>query len=124
MIDYARECVGVPYLHQGRSLKGMDCCGVLVHVFKRLGLEYFDDDSYGHEPCPKHLRKTLDNQPSLKHTGKMGDVLIMSFAGRACHLALHSDGVIVHSYKSVGKVIEQRLCSKWAKRIVRGYSFV
>ena len=46
----AQEFIGIPYLHAGRSVKGIDCLG-LVHLFyKKLGLNIPDTDGKGYSP--------------------------------------------------------------------------
>lgn len=88
-----------------------------------MGLPYIEDTEYSVPPEPDRLLMNLETQPHLKQH-EDGEVLVMMFAGQASHLAIYGEGNIVHSYKSVGKVIEQALCDKWAKRIVRRYAFV
>lgn len=123
MIEIARELIGVPFHHQGRSKAGVDCCGVLAHIFDRLCLPYLDDTEYDIIPEPDRLIKNLEAQPHLKFD-LVGPVLLMSFAGQPSHIAIYGEGNIVHCYKASGKVVEQRLCEKWKKRIVARYSFV
>ncbi|MDD2503372.1 MAG: NlpC/P60 family protein [Clostridia bacterium] len=35
---------GVPFLHNGRNLKGMDCLGFVVHFYRNFGLSLPDHD--------------------------------------------------------------------------------
>lgn len=52
------ELEGIPYLHNGRSYKGVDCLGLVYLFFKELGVEvpindnqgYISDDWYQVEP--------------------------------------------------------------------------
>lgn len=123
MIDYARELIGVPFLHQGRSMKGMDCCGVLAYVFQKMGLEYVDYLDYSDKPRDGHLREMLDKQPHLVESDSP-DVYLMRFAGVEAHLAINAGRTIIHSYKGLGRVTEHTMNDKWKSRITRGYKIV
>ena len=82
IIAAALECMGTPFLHQGRVPGvGMDCAGVLVHCFKRLGLPHQDERGYPRTPFDGQLERILDSQPSLQRIALAdagpGDWLIM-----------------------------------------------
>jgi len=38
--------LGIPYEHQGRTMKGLDCYGLAILVYKDLGYDLFDIGSY------------------------------------------------------------------------------
>lgn len=49
-----RRYIGIPYEHQGRSMKGLDCYGLVVLVYKdKLGIELPDVEhyQYGKQAC-------------------------------------------------------------------------
>ncbi len=65
----AKKLTGIPYKHNGRNTKGVDCWGVVFLFFKELGIElpvddgkYIPDDWYKRDPN-RYLRE-------LKQFGK------------------------------------------------------
>jgi len=38
--------LGIPYKHRGRNLKGLDCWGLIIHIYKSIGIKVFDLESY------------------------------------------------------------------------------
>ena len=130
IIAAARQCVGVPFRHQGRSLDtGMDCAGVALYVAAAIGCDSLDVSGYGRSPASGHLELTLDSQPDLNRVldidaRQPGDLLLMRFAREPQHLAVLVGENIIHAYASIGRCVEHRLDLSWARRIVRVYRFV
>jgi cell wall-associated NlpC family hydrolase len=129
IIAAARECIGTPFWHQGRTIGvGLDCAGVAIHVAQRNGIDHFDVAGYGRTPADGQLERTLDDQPGLQrimlNNRKPGDLLLMRFASDPQHVAICAGDTIIHAYESVGACCEHRLSSMWAARIVRVYRFV
>jgi cell wall-associated NlpC family hydrolase len=128
VIAAARECLELPFRHQGRFASGtVDCAGVVVHVATKVGVEFTDRTNYGRAPANGMLEAMLDCQPSLQRIltkqYEPGDILLMRFRREPQHLAIYCGGTIVHSYQTVGKVCEHDLDKTWADRIVRVYRF-
>lgn len=133
IIGAAMECMGTPFRHQGRVLGlGMDCAGVLVHCFARLGLPFNDEMGYPRNPYDGQLDKILAAQPSLveidKAAARRGDVLSMRISSAPQHIAIHAGQVrgrdyIIHGSSEHGKVCMHRLCDVWGSRVMRAYRF-
>jgi cell wall-associated NlpC family hydrolase len=133
VIAAAKEVEGTPFKHQGRIPGlGMDCAGVLVHCFQRLGLPHEDAQGYPRNPFDGQLERILDGQPSLRRIAKAemdrGDVLCMRISSAPQHIALYLgliDGhpYILHGSSEHGKVATHRLDALWGARIVRVYRF-
>lgn len=133
IIAAAREVEGTAFRHQGRVPGlGLDCAGVLVHCFQRLGLPYRDEMGYPRNPFDGQLEKILDSQPSLRRVDRAdlqpGDVLCMRMARDPQHIAIYLgliDGhpYITHGSSEHGKVATHRLDALWGARIVRVYRF-
>jgi hypothetical protein len=124
LTDYARETLGTPFKHQGRICGvGLDCVGVGVHIAKRAGLDYQDLPAYPRSPFRNLLTDTLNSQDCLQLTSELseGCFLLMKFFKEPMHLAYCAGENIIHSYESVGRVVEHRLDSKWKSRIVKIY---
>ena len=126
IIAAARSAIGVPFRHQGRTLSGLDCAGLVTHVCATLGVNYKDREGYARRPFDGLIESTLDSQPNIERVpGKPqpGDVLLMRFTGEPQHLAIYSGPNIIHAYQTIGKVCEHIMDAKWSRRIVRVYRF-
>lgn len=134
IIAAALECEDTPFRHQGRVPGvGMDCAGLLVHCFKRLGLPYSDERGYPRTPFDGQLQKILDRQPSLVRIqvadAGAGDWLIMRISRDPQHIVLHAGferGVpyIIHGSYDSGRVVRHRLDDLNNGRIMSAYRMV
>jgi len=123
IIDTARKYLGVRYKHQGRTVYGLDCLGLLVRVAHDLGLSKDDNTDYGPVPDGRRLMAEMDARLERVAKGKPGDVLLMRFDKNPQHLAIMTDKGIIHSFAQARAVVEHGLNSEWSDRIVRTYSF-
>lgn len=119
IVDTARSYLGVPFVHQGRSKRGVDCVGLLVCVAQDLGIPVSDDLQYGLNPDPVHLRaKLAENLDPIAMTDVLpGDVYLMRFDKDATHVAIVTDRGIIHALSTVRGVVEHRLDAAWRARI-------
>jgi len=127
----ARECIGTPFKHQARVPGvGIDCVGLLVHCFLKMGLPFVDEKGYPRDPFGGKLEKNLDNQPSLRRIelseAVAGDVLVMRIRSAPQHVAIHSGFInghayVIHSSEIHGGVVEHRIDELWGGRIMRAY---
>jgi len=44
--DIVNKYLGIPYVHQGRELNGLDCYGLIARIYEDLGYELFDIEGY------------------------------------------------------------------------------
>ena len=126
LIAAARACLATPFHHQGRQPGvGLDCAGLLIVALRAVGIEALDLPAYGRRPHGGELETMLDAQPYLLrlplNSMRDGDVLLMRFFRDPQHLALYAGGTILHAYEAAGQVVEHRMDSRWAQRIVRVY---
>ena len=134
IIAAALECMGTPFLHQGRVPGvGIDCAGLLVHCFKRLGLPHQDERGYPRTPFDGQLERILDSQPSLQRIALAdagpGDWLIMRMSRDPQHIALHAGferghPYIIHSTSESGRVVRHRLDALNRTRVTGAYRMV
>lgn len=128
IVSAAREWIGTPYGHQGRS-KGIivDCAGVPAGVAEQLGLAVEDFVSYQREPNPQLMQSYLDRNLNRVFKDKMqiGDVVWIRFEKAPQHLAIvgdyeHGGLTLIHASNLIGRgaVVEHRLDELWLKRIV------
>lgn len=126
IIAAARECVDTPFQHQGRIVGvALDCAGVAVHVFNRVGCEVDQPAAYSRTPHNAMLEYWADRQPFLMRatTPQAGDILLMRFGSEPQHVAVFTGENLIHAYESIGRAVEHRMDDKWRKRIVRVYRF-
>lgn len=127
IIELSRECLGAPFVHQGRSLKGMDCAGVLVHVLRGLGLPHLDDKGYPRRPFDGMLEKILMAEPSLKQIKKSeleaGDLIVCRIKTAPQHLGICIGDTVIHAYQPTGRVVEQRLAN-WMPHITHVFRII
>lgn len=124
----ARRYLGVRFQHQGRSLAGMDCAGLVVRVAQDLGLTAFDWRAYGRLPAGDLMREVMRGQCVELRPGTapaLGLVAMMRFDAEPQHLAIvvdHPQGLgLVHALMAERKVAEHRLDATWRQRIVALY---
>ena len=125
----ARTYLGVRFVHQGRSIQGVDCLGLLMLVAQELGLcgrsgqpfTKLDDLAYSSYPQAKQLHTTLARELTPIHTPEAGAILLFQWDGVARHLGICTklDGAygLLHAYAPAGKVVEHRLDASWQTRL-------
>ncbi|MET0156123.1 MAG: NlpC/P60 family protein [Rickettsiales bacterium] len=137
IVEKAREWIGVPFLHAGRTKKGVDCVGLIVGVARelRLGdkngepLERRDEKGYGRSGRAQRLVFALSDALCAvsEKEAKPGDVALFRIGAHAQHVGFLSTleeggaSTVIHALENVGKVAEHRLCDSWRKRIVGIY---
>lgn len=132
VIAQARDWIGVPFAHQGRSRSGVDCLGLLVMVAQGLALNFqcrpvrdCDDVTYGHRPDTVQLRAGLCAylEPLSITAMQPADIVLMRVEHVPQHLAIVSDYPepgqrgMIHAYAPARKVVEHRLCERWSSAI-------
>jgi cell wall-associated NlpC family hydrolase len=133
------QWLAVPFRHMGESEYGTDCIGLVLAVYKRLGLipsswrpteysrQWYLTDNVERHPAFEQLKQGLslrriDDPKELR----AGDILCFAFGkGIEAHVGLLSSrGSIVHAVagEQADKVIESRFDdNRWRKRFVYGY---
>lgn len=131
----ARLLERVPFLHMGRSMRGVDCVGVAVLVARAYGLAVEDNAYYGREPARNnnsflladYLARNLG--PPVERPYQVNDLVLMKLRPRfePAHVGIvapHPYGLgLVHSYGEVGRVVFHRIDDVWASRIVGVYQW-
>lgn len=108
IVSAALELVGLPYEHHGRDEAiGLDCSGVLVATFRRLGIELQEGTlNYGRLPKEAYLVECVEMnfQRSSRETPQPGDIVHIKFKrdSQARHLGIivpgrHGELQLVHS---------------------------
>lgn len=133
IVDVARTWLGAPYIHQGRSRKGVDCIGLIMEVGSDLGLTIpMIPKNYTTNPtggmlvasCEAHLQKAAQDQ--VLQPGSIA-VLWGFTRGEPQHFAIVGQSAgkltMIHAFSKHRKVIEHGWDAFWMKRFVRVYEF-
>lgn len=117
----ARELVGVPYRHQGRTVRGVDCIGLLLLAASRVGvlpLELGRRD-YGRTPLDE-LLAGLGAHCEQLDVPEPGCIVAIRWPGdrRAGHVAICAGETLIHSYSNCGRVVEHGFRGKWTQWVV------
>lgn len=128
VIHLARECLGTPFVHQGRIPgKALDCAGVLVYIFNGLGLPYSDEIGYPRRPYKGQLEAGLARQPHLKRVAvtelQPGDIVLFRVKAAPQHIGVYTGATLIHAAFDPGRVVEQRFAS-WAGNLTHAYRVV
>ena len=120
IIRYARECVGAPFMHQGRSLlHGLDCVGLIRYpLVKMLNIDE-DYRSYSMHPTEQQVTQIFGRWFIRKYDRpEPGDILLLEFDGNAQHFALLTDtNTIIHSLNEGRcEVVEHAFRAQWPGR--------
>ncbi len=136
VIACARQFSGVRFAHQGRSVAGLDCLGLLLITAKTLGLQFegvgveaFDVPHYGTRPDAMLLRKKLDTHLHAieKNEVREADIVLLKIDGMPQHLALLTDYPMtqelgmIHAYAPAREVVEHRYDEHWQRNTYRAY---
>ena len=126
VIAAARGYLGVPWVHQGRSRRGVDCAGLVVMVARELGLTSFDVIGYARRPDGESLRAAIVEAGCVESDVQLGALLLMRFKREPQHVALVADHPaggfsIVHALSTSRAVVEHRLDDAWRRRIVSAW---
>ena len=119
VVAEARSWLAVPWRHQGRSRRGIDCAGLVVLVARQLGLADHDLAGYGRHSSGLALvdafRAAMNTIP-LPKAGP-GDVLLLADAAYPCHCGILTElrGMphLLHAHALRRQVIEEPYVDEW-----------
>ncbi|MGS4947765.1 hypothetical protein ACVDG3_20000 [Meridianimarinicoccus sp. RP-17] len=125
----ARSWIGVPFRHQGRSRRGVDCVGLLVQIGRALDVPHDDVTGYTRRAQGmgflEHFRAHL-TEIALTDAGP-GDVAVFIEHLYPCHTGLLSDlhGVphLIHAHAGRGQVMEEPFQGEWPARLRFAFRF-
>jgi cell wall-associated NlpC family hydrolase len=122
VVNEARSLLGTPYRHQGRSKTAVDCIGLIVVVAREL--ELFDPNrlipaNYSARPKDGLLEKNVAEVCMRVDVVEPGLIALFRWSPRApaAHCAILTDDGMIHSYKTVGCVVEHGYRAKWPTRL-------
>ena len=127
--EAARTFIGVKWQHQGRTVFGLDCVGLVVASMAACGLPCDDRTDYSHDPDGTLYAHLCDALDGPFHWYQPGDVVLVQFSARVPrHVAIVSESehgmTVIHSDSHVGKVSEHLIDDRWHSRIVGAWRAV
>jgi cell wall-associated NlpC family hydrolase len=125
----ARTWLGVPWRHQGRTRRGIDCAGLVVLVGRAMGLCDYDTSAYGRRPAGQgfvqHFRACMDGIGIPE--ARPGDVLVFADAAYPCHCGFltvkHAQPHLLHAHALRRKVIEEPYAGEWPSKVKLAFRF-
>lgn len=129
IVAAARGWLGVPWRHQGRSRRGVDCVGLVVCVARELGHEPEDFTAYARHAdtfdFAERFRRALREVPVAE--AQPGDVLVFAERAFPCHCAVlsrrHGVPHLIHAHALRRRVIEEPLAGEWPARLRMAFRF-
>lgn len=117
----------IPYVEGGRDIKGADCWGLIILLYKH----FYDEDleTYPEITLPsikacreasEKLQKALLGQTQLSKvdTPQFGDAVLINVMGEPLHIGFCIDETqMIHTGKNHGVVIENFREMKWKTKI-------
>lgn len=119
-VTIARTYISTPFHHQGRMPGvGLDCAGVVVCALKESGYPVEDVKGYGRIPANGLFQAMMEKHCDPISFGDVqtGDLLMFAFRGDMQHIAIYDNGMLIHAYSDVFKVVENSLDATWMKRL-------
>lgn len=128
MIAFARSLIGTKFRHMGRSLRSVDCAGLILLALQHIGRQTVDIAAYGRTPHKDGLREAVRANLGKPVTDgiKAGDVLLMRMNVEPTHVALVAEHekigpTLIHTDATIGQVVEHSFRSPWVERTVEVY---
>jgi hypothetical protein len=136
VIACARRFMDVRFRHQGRSVAGVDCLGLLLLTAEEAGVTFGGTEAktlgvprYGVRPDTTLLKQKLDEflDPVITHEIRPADIVLLRVHGSPQHLAIITDYPMrgelgmIHAYAPAGKVVEHRYDPVWRKETYAAY---
>lgn len=133
VVDTARQWIGTPYRHQGRT-KGryVDCIGLIVGVGADLGATVIAPDDYSDSPSGAMLmekaRDQFDEVTDRTHP-LPGDIMVLWGWNRnePQHFAIRAEyggrATMIHAFSKRKQVVEHGIDPFWEKRLMALFTF-
>lgn len=122
LIYSARGLKGVPWKHQGRSVFGVDCIGLVALSFEKAGVDLpsllglQDSRNYGRNAHPEMLRLVRETCESIS-TPIDGCLIVMKFPGEEYprHFGIYAQGNVIHADSRSRCVVEHGYRGIWKR---------
>lgn len=134
IVRAARAYVDTPFVHQGRTRRGIDCIGLVWNVARDCGYDFEMINAYSASPSGTKVIADANKaliQPERQGWDnlKPGDIMIVWGWQRNVpqHFAFVGEMggalTMIHAFAKAGKVIEHRLIPFWKERFMGNWQF-
>lgn len=89
-VTAARGFIGAPWVHQGRSERGMDCVGLIVLSARAIGLDAPMKADYGRMQDYRQARRYLEDFCDRVGSPEPGDIVLFKTT-QTLHMAIVSE---------------------------------
>lgn len=123
MTDLA-DYIGIPFKYNGRTLKELDCYGLVMLLYKNLKSIDIPDVT-----SPEYLKEiaSLVDSEKLKWKPceiKEGAVLVFSIKGYGAHVGyVIGPDKMIHTWEATNGVTIERISFSWQNRILGCYEY-
>lgn len=126
--DILSKYLGVPFKHEGRSLDGLDCYGLLVMVYRDMGIELVDMEHYDSDWSRRGSNFFIENyhlQWEQVITPRLFDVVLFKDCkGLANHLGIVLTRYrFIHSLIHAGTAVNNLNDRNWMPRVQGFYRY-
>lgn len=126
----ALSWIGTPWKHQGRSRRGVDCCGLVVVVGQQLGLDVEDVTGYNRRASNYDFLDIFRKQGIEVPLDqiRVGDVVCFTDRQYPCHCGIMVNfkgaGYFVHSHALHRRVILGSLSMpEWRQKLTHAFRY-
>lgn len=121
-IAAARGWIGVRWLHQGRTLGGIDCVGLVLVSLSEIGIIIPDMQGYRRSPNPEQFLGHIREHSLPANQPLPGTVGIFRDGTQPCHVGIfaemHGQPSLIHAYAGTGIVMEEPFIHDWPSKLV------
>lgn len=116
VVAEARRWVGVPFRHQGRDRNGVDCVGLPIIICKKFNLLPAGFEAVGYSRLPTgEIVSRIQDHCSLLDRPIAGCLIVIAWGKLAAHVGVFTGETMIHSYQSVGSVVEHGYRGRWVR---------
>lgn len=119
LIAEARTWLGTPFLHQGRTHRGVDCVGFVIVSLQRLGCipPDFEITDYPRTPTRDQLMQKIVSHCTRLPGPIPGSMLAIRWKQEVTHVGIFTGETLIHSYQKRGGVVEHSFRGRWLKLV-------
>lgn len=123
IVEEARKYVAAKtrWTHQGRTIRGVDCIGLICCLATTFGVEYVDREGYSRNPDGTFVEHILKYMVYRKpQTLVKGCAVVLRDHHNPCHIGIitekHGRFYLLHSSIQKHRVVEEEWTPEWQSK--------